>query len=176
MKKKSIVFKSVRALTVSAMLTATSVVIGIFCKNFLNFGNGLFRISFENLPIILSAFLFGPIVGGMVGVATDLLSYLLSNQTYPPNLIVTVGALLIGVLSGLVFRLPLSNRNVRVVLSVSLSHFVGSMIVKSIGLYTYYGMAVLLRLPLYCAIAAIEAVLLCLLFRQKSFSNLIDKI
>ena len=176
MKKKSPVFTSVKSLTVSAMLCAISVVIGIFCKNFLNFGGGLFRITFENLPIILSGFLFGPVVGGMVGVATDLISYLLSSQVYPPNLIVTAGALLIGVLSGLLFRLPIKRQNVRIILSVSLSHLLGSVIVKSIGLYTFYGIAVLLRIPLYLVIAAIEATLLCLLFGRKSFSNLIDKL
>ena len=60
--------KSIRVITLAAMLTAMSVVIGIFCKNFLNFGGGLFRITFENLPIILTGILFGPFVGAVVGV------------------------------------------------------------------------------------------------------------
>ena len=46
-------FKNIRSLTLAAMLTAVSVVIGIVCKNFMNFGSGLFRVTFENLPIIL---------------------------------------------------------------------------------------------------------------------------
>ena len=37
------IFKNVQTLTVCAMLTAMSVAIGIFCKNFLDFGGGLFR-------------------------------------------------------------------------------------------------------------------------------------
>ena len=78
------IFKSVKMLTVAAMLTAMSVVIGIFCKNTLNFGNGLYRITFENLPIIMSGILFGPIVGGLVGAASDFVSYLLSAQTFDP--------------------------------------------------------------------------------------------
>ena len=94
--KRHTVFRSLRVLTQAAMLTAMSVVIGIFCKSFLNFGNGLFRITFENLPIILSGLLFGPVIGGIVGVATDLISYLLSPQLYPPNLIVTAGAFSVG--------------------------------------------------------------------------------
>ncbi len=176
MKRRSPVFQSVRALTVAAMLTAVSVVVGIFCKNFLNFAGGLLRITFENFPIILSGFCFGPIVGGMVGIATDLISYLLSNQIYPPNLIVTAGAFLIGFLSGLLFRLPLKNRSLRIVCSASVAHFFGSVIVKSIGLYQFYGIAVLWRVPVYFVIASVEILLLCLLFRRKSFSNLIDKI
>ena len=176
MKKASPVFQNVKNLTLAAMLTAISVVIGIFCKNFLNFGNGLFRITFENLPILLSGFLFGPVVGGMVGLASDLVSYLLSNQVYPPNLIVSAGAVVIGVVSGLTFRLPLKNRSLRIVLSVTAAHFLGSVIIKSIGLYQYYGILVLWRIPIYFVIAVVEAVLLCVLYRRKSFSNLFSRL
>ena len=48
MKKKA--STSIRTLTCSALLAAASIVIGILCKNYLNFGNGLFRITFENFP------------------------------------------------------------------------------------------------------------------------------
>lgn len=176
MKKKAPVFQSIRSLTVAAMLTATSVIIGIFCKNFLNFGGGLFRITFENLPVILCGILFGPLVGGACGVATDMISYLLSSQIYPPNLIVTVGAFLIGFLSGLVYRIPMRRTTPRILLSVFVAHVIGSMAVKSFGLYQFYGIAVLWRLPLYLVIIAIEALLLCMLFRRKTFQRLIEHI
>ena len=100
--QKSSIFPNLKCLTTAAMLTAISVVIGVFCKNFLNFGNGQFRITFENLPVILSGILFGPAVGGVVGISSDLVSYLLSSQNYPPNLIVTLGAFSIGFISGFV--------------------------------------------------------------------------
>ncbi len=104
MQEKKGVFRTVKAMTIAAMLVAMSVVIGIFCKNFLNFGGGLFRVTFENLPIILSGILYGPIVGGLVGICSDLVSYLLSSQIYPPNLIVTAGATAVGILSGIMAR------------------------------------------------------------------------
>ena len=97
-------FKNIRSLTLAAMLTAVSVVIGIVCKNFLNFGGGLFRVTFENLPIILAAILMGPAVGGAVGVASDLISYMLSSQIYPPNLLVTAGAAAVGIMAGIVSK------------------------------------------------------------------------
>ena len=84
-------------MTVAAMLVALSVLVGIFCKTYLNFGMGLFRVTFENLPIIMAGILYGPIVGGLVGVCSDIVSYLFSNQAYPPNLWVTFGALAVGV-------------------------------------------------------------------------------
>ena len=94
------IFGTVASLTVAAMLTAMSVVIGIFCKSVLNFGGGLFRVTLENLPILMAGIMFGPIVGGVVGAATDIISYFLSGQAYPLNLIVTVGAMSIGAVSG----------------------------------------------------------------------------
>ena len=160
-------------LTVAAMLTAISIVIGIFCKNFLNFGGGLFRVTFENLPIILSGIMYGPVVGGMVGVATDLVSYLLSSQSYPPNLIVTLGCAAVGIVSGAVSRYLIKTPGMRqIIMSGALAHIVGSMIIKPIGLYTFYGMYVWVRIPLYLMIAPIEIAIICLLYKNSNFRRL----
>ena len=171
---RSAVFKSVKALTLAAMLTAMSVVIGIFCKNFLNFGAGLFRITFENLPIIISGILFGPIVGGIVGCATDLISYFLSSQAYPPNLIVTLGAIVIGAVSGLVSRFAVRKSGyLQIILSALIAHFLGSVIIKSIGLFTFYGWAILWRIPLYAIIAPVEIMIMCLMYKNSNFRKLL---
>ena len=152
------------------MLVAMSVLIGVFCKNFMNFGGGLFRVTFENIPIILSGIIFGPIVGGVVGIATDLVSYLFSAQIYPPNLIVTLGAFLIGFLSGLISRYVYKKSGYfQIILCASVSHIVGSMIVKTIGLFAFYGWLVLWRIPIYILIALIETALLCALYKNKVF-------
>ena len=162
-------------MTLAAMLVAMSVVIGIFCKNFLNFGAGLFRITFENLPIIISGLLFGPAVGGLVGISSDLVSYLLSNQIYPPNLIVTAGACAVGVTSGLVARFVVRKRGrVQIIASGVAAHVLGSMIIKTIGLYQFYGILVLWRIPLYLVIASLEILVLCWLFGRDTFRRLID--
>lgn len=164
-------------LTLAAMLVAMSVVIGIFCKTFLNFGMGLFRVTFENLPVILAGILFGPLVGGLVGGASDLVSYLMSPQLYPPNLIVTAGAIAVGVISGLVARYLVKGRgSMQIILSGGLAHIVGSMIIKPIGLFQFYEWAVLVRIPLYLIIAPLEIFVLCLLFRHRSFRRLIDHV
>ena len=162
-------------LTLAAMLTAMSVVIGILCKTFLNFGNGLFRITFENLPIIMSGIIFGPVVGALVGAASDLASYLLSPQILTPNPIVTLGAALIGAVSGIIAKYIVKKKGItQVILSGGVAHVIGSMIVKSIGLYQYYQMGVLLRIPLYLIIAPIEILVLCLLFKNATFRRLIN--
>ena len=175
MQKKSTVFKSVKAMTLAAMLVAMSVVIGIFCKNFLNFGAGLFRVTFENLPIIMSGILFGPAVGGLVGICSDLVSYLLSNQIYPPNLIVTAGACAVGVASGLVARFIVRKRGrMQIIASGAAAHVLGSMIIKTAGLYQIYGILVFWRIPLYLVIASLEILVLCWLFGRDAFRRLID--
>ncbi len=167
--------RNVRVLTLCAMLTAMSVVIGIFCKSFLNFGGGLFRVTFENLPILMTGILFGPILGGTVGIASDLISYLLSGQIYPPNLIVTVGAASVGIVSGLVAKLfGKEKRTACIILSAGLAHLIGSMIIKPIGLFQFYGWATLWRIPLYCVIAPLEILILCLLFQKQAFRRLTE--
>ena len=173
---KLMLFSSLGRLTLAAMLTAMSVVIGIFCKTFLNFGTGLFRITFENLPILLSGILFGPLVGGVIGSASDLISYLLSSQAYPPNLIVTLGATMVGVVSGFVSKCICKSRGYRqIIISSAAAHIIGSMIIKPIGLFQFYGWAVLVRIPLYIVIASLEIFVLCMLYKNSSFRKLIDK-
>ena len=176
MQKRRTVFKRVITLTTAAMLTALSVVIGIFCKNFLNFGMGLFRITFENFPIILSGIMFGPWVAAFVGIASDVLSYILSTQSFAITPVVTLGAALVGVVSGTVSQYVVKKEGAfRIVASVAAAHLVGSVIVKSIGLFVYYDWMVLWRVPTYAVIATIEALLLCLMYKNKTFNTLMKK-
>ncbi len=166
-----------KRLVLGAMMAAMSVVIGILCKNFLNFGGGLFRITFENLPIILAGIFLGPLTGGLVGVVSDLTSYLLSGQIYPPNLIVTLGACAVGIVSGLMAKYAVRTRGTKqIILSASAAHLIGSMIIKPIGLFQFYGWAVLVRIPLYMIIAPLEISLLCILWKQKSFRRLFERL
>lgn len=168
---------SIQRLVLAAMLVAMSVVIGILCKNFLNFAAGLLRITFENLPILLAGIFLGPLVGGLVGLSSDLVSYFMSSQIYPPNILVTLGACLVGVLSGLMAKYVVKKRGVKqIVLSSAVAHLFGSMIVKSIGLFTFYSWGILIRVPLYLVIATVEICLMCLLWRHRSFRRLFEKL
>ena len=175
-KKQKNGLRNVKVLTTAAMLGALSVVIGIFCKNFLNFGNGLFRVTFENFPIILSGILFGPAVGAAVGIVSDMVSYFLSTQSFAISPIVTLGAALVGAVSGIVSNYIIKKRGtLRVVTSTLAAHVVGSLIVKTFGIYAYYsmtyGMLLLYRIPTYAAIIAIESFFLCLIFKHKAFTK-----
>ena len=169
-------FVNHRQLTSAAMLTALSVLIGIFCKNFLNFGGGKVRLTFENLPIILAGILFGPVIGGLAGISSDMTSYLLSFQSYPPNLIVTLGAGTVGFVSGVISHYVVRQQGrTQVVLSTLLSHLIGSVIIKSIGLLQFYGPEILIiRIPLYLIVIPVETIFLCILFKNPSFQKIIS--
>jgi ECF transporter S component (folate family) len=178
-KQRIALFGSLKAMTMAAMLTAMSVVIGIFCKNFLNFGAGpyagLFRITFENLPILAAGLMFGPVVGAAAGLSADLISYLLSRQVYPINPLVTLGAMAIGLISGLMAHYVIKHPGkLRIIVACATAHLVGSMIIKPLGLYQFYGVAVLWRIPLYMAIAPVEIAILCLLYRNRMVRAFID--
>ena len=133
------VFKNVRALTLAAMLTAMSVVIGILCKNFLTF-NIYYRITFENLPVIFAAILFGPFMGAAVGVCADLISCLCSANPVV-NPIISVGALAVGFLAGLIsHHVSFRSENTRIALSIAVAHLVGQVAIKSLGKILWYAM------------------------------------
>ncbi|MDD5916895.1 MAG: folate family ECF transporter S component [Clostridiales bacterium] len=170
-------FASVRVLSFAAMLAAISVVLSFIAKAV--FPTGFIRVTFENLPVFLGSFFFGPCVGAFIAVAADLLSCLASGMA--PNPIITLGAALIGAVSGVVYHyLPWrenGGNSLRTVLSVLAGHLIGSMAVKSAGLFILFGWAVLYRIPLYAAIAAAESFVLVYLMRNKAFSGqIVDKV
>ena len=170
--KKNKLFISLKMLVIAAMLTAIGVVIGIICKTFLDFG-GIFRITFENLPIIISGILMGPIVGGLVGAAVDIISALIAGQAPLP--FVMVGSSSVGVISGVVAKYIVKKKGTsQIIFSAAAAHLIGSMIIKPIALFTIYQWAVLFRIPIYMCIAPIEILIMYFLFKNKAFCRLAE--
>lgn len=162
--------QSIRTITTAAMMVAVGVVIGLVCKTTLDFG-GIFRITFENVPVILSGILYGPIIGGAVGVLVDLLSCLSSGQSPLP--LVAVGSASIGIVSGVVSKYVVKKKgNKQIIISGAAAHIIGSMIIKVIGLWEIYQYSALFRIPIYMAIAPLEICILCMLLNRKSFAKI----
>lgn len=170
-------FGNVRVLIIAALLTALSGAVGkVFSIDVMPFA----RIGIENLPIVMAGIWFGPFVGGAVGLGADLFGCLLKG--YPPNPMTTLGFVSIGVVSGLVsMYLFKSNKTLAVVLADLAGHIVGSMVIKTIGLYFLFGgaypIAVMFmwRIPLYIGIVAVELAVIILLMKNKAFSEQIDR-
>ena len=169
------VFGTLRILTISAVLCAMSIVLG---KYLAIRGGDILRFSFENLPVILSGMMFGPIVGAAVGVVADRVGCLLVG--YAINPVVTIGAALIGLLAGGAYRLtPKLSYGLRVILSVAIAHLIGSVIVKTLGLAAFYamplGVLALWRLLNYAIVGTAEALLVYFILRHTALSSLIRR-
>ena len=170
--------KQLRLLCAAALLAALSIVLGKYLA--IPLGDSV-RISFENLPVLMAGVFLGPVTGCIVGVVADILGCLLVGYTINP--IITVGAALIGALSGLIMAFFRKNHPrltvPSVCLAVAVAHIMGSMIVKSIGLAVYYATPMpilLLRIPTYIVIGLLESTILCLLARNKLFTGELDRL
>lgn len=166
--------RSIRILTVSALLTAASVVLAVIAK--MLFPTGAIRITLEALPIFFGAFTFGPAMGTLIAVAADFISCLLSGMA--PNLIITIGAAVTAFLAGNLYcySLPRKMGKWRVFASVFPAHILGSMIVKSVGLFLFYGWAVLYRVPVYAVTALVESFILIYLLNHKGVNRQLRKV
>ena len=174
-------FGNVRVMIISGLFVSLSIILGKFLQ--IPIGDSI-RISFENLPIIMAGIFFGPFVGGAVGIGADLIGCLLKG--YAINPIITLGAMSIGFVSGLVHMLMAKKKPdsciagfLSVFPAVFSAHIIGSMVIKSIGLYVYYHtpMEVLMcRIPIYTAIALLESIIISSLLINKAFSNQLDKV
>ena len=147
-----------------AMLAAISIVLGKFLSIKIEPWG---RLSFENMSVILCGYAFGPIAGLLCGVVADLVGCLVYG--YAINPIITLGAAMIGLLSGL-FGARGAFGKPRLWLSLTLSHLVGSCIIKSIGIYIFYSTpleTLALRVPMYILCGGLEYILISVILRSK---------
>lgn len=170
------IFGNPKILTASALMVALSIV----CGKLLAFNVGtILRFSFENLPILLTSVAFGPVAGIFVAVCADLIGCLIVG--YEINPLVTLGAALIGLVGGLLYklckRLP---ELARIIISVVSAHLIGSVVVKTFGLSRFYeisfGLLLAWRALNYAIIGALEVLLLYYVFKSKAVKNQLDRI
>ncbi len=178
-KGKNIAFRSLAVLVASAFLAAISVI----CGKYLAIPVGeVMRFSFENLSIIMAGMFFGPFVGALVGAVADIIGCILVGYTINP--IVTVGAAVIGFIGGLVYtvctKLKISSNAIKVALSVSSAHLIGSVIIKTVGLSAFYSIPLpilmLWRLLNYAIVASLEIIILTYLTKSKLIASQINSI
>ena len=175
-RSKSSNSKHLQVIACSSIFVALSII----CGKYLQIPIGeILRFSFENLPIIFSGIVFGPIVGLAVGILADLLGCVLVG--YAINPLITLGAAVIGLFSGLCAylskRLPLT---VRLIPTVAIPHFLGSVVIKTIGLASWYDMPILelmlWRLLNYTIVGVLEYILLLVILKSKAITSQINSI
>lgn len=161
-------------LCICAFLASLSIVLGKYLA--INLGDTI-RISFENLPILLASLYFGPVTGVCVAIVADLLGCVMVG--YAINPVITLGAAMIGLISGIIGKLIRKNFP-RILLSVLFSHLVGSIFIKTAGLYWFYKMPFFATLGMrtltYLIITIAEVFILYFLSKSNALTNEIQKI
>ena len=169
-----------KSLTLSAMLAALSFLLGLLAKTLQ--GTSPLRFTLEGMPIVLAGTLLGPFYGAAVGVVADLASCFSAAQMPLP--LIAVGALLVGLVPGVLSRIFLRGRRPLatpprfwlILLFDGSAHAVGSVLVKSFALSSWYGFNTLIfRLPIYCGIVLIESYLLYLLLRSPAVRRELER-
>ncbi len=163
-----------KTLIVCSLLAALSIVFGKFLA--IPVGDSI-RFSFENTPIFIAGFLFGPLCGVLTAVVADLVGGLMVYGG-SVNLIITLGAAIIGFSGGILYRLLKSKLILKIVISVAVAHIMGSVLIKSLGIHLVYGSpyGVLLcwRSLNYLIMTFIDTFILYFLFKSTSFNKLAE--
>lgn len=158
--------KNLRAIIITAIFAALSIVLGKFAA--INIGDSI-RISFENLPIMLTSFLFGPIYGAACGVVADVLGCVLRGYSMIP--LITVASALMGIIPWLVLVILKKKNTIQIMIAGVVSHVVCSMLVKTFALHIVYNSpySVLFstRVPIYLATALLESYICVILMKRK---------
>ena len=166
---------SVKTLCAAALLAAMAVVLSLVCKS-LTITMSI-RLTFENLPIILSGYLFGPFAGILTGLCTDLVSTSVTYGIGGINPILTVGAASVGFISGIISHYILTKKSaLQLIVCVFASHIIANMGIKTLGLFIYYHtppVEIFTRILLYLGIATIESVLLVIILKSKGINKAI---
>lgn len=171
----------VRLLVILAILSAASVVF----SRFIGIGiNQYTRISLENLPIIFAGTVFGPVSGVAVALVSDFLGCLISG--YFPYPLISAGSAMVGLASGIVGLLTVRGRISadisywRLLVPALAAHVLGSMILKSLGLWSMYSgeatwIALTPRIPIYFVNSVLESAIICLLLRSAAIRSSIKR-
>ena len=174
--KDILVFGNAKALCVAALLAAITVIIAYVCKA-LTVTMSV-RITFENLPLILAGYILGPWVGFLTGLCADITSTATSQYGIAGiNPIITFGSASVGFFSGVVSHYIIPKKSVlQIILTVFISHIMGNMFIKTLGLYFYYAtppIEIAVRCVVYVGIAVVESILLIIILKSRGITKAI---
>ena len=170
--------KNIKFVAVLAMLAAISIICGKYLA--INVGEFM-RFSLENMPIIFAGVAFGPVAGAVVGIVADLVGCVMVG--WVPIPLVTVGAAAIGAISGgvslLITKTALPSW-LKTIIIVSCAHFIGSVMIKTIGLAGFYDIPytilMLWRMLNYLIVGIIDGVVIHILMKNKGIRLQIKEI
>ena len=144
-------------------------------------GGDVMRFSLENTPIILSGIAFGPGAGALVGLVADLVGCIMVGYTINP--LVALGAVAIGLISGFMPRILARinvNGRLNLAITVAVAHLIGSVLIKTVGLSSYYDMPfvilMLWRALNYLIVGALDGIVVHILLGHRAIDKQIKEL
>ena len=171
--KHSFSHRHLRVLVFASILCALTVILAQYAS--IKIGSS-HRIGFGSLPILLAGCFFGPIVGMAVGLVGDLVGCAMFYGLGSLVPLVTLGCVAEGFLAGLL-RGKLSRLSL--ITSAFVPHIVGSMFLKSLGLWLYYKTpfdVLIWRVPVVIAESALMAVVLVLIVGNPAIQKAVKRL
>ena len=139
-----------RVLVKASFLTALSIVLTRFLYFF---PVPTIRVSFGEVPIMMSGMIFGPIVGGITGLAADVIGVLVNSQgSFHPGF--TLSSILWGLIPGLLFLIFKKHKTyekkysvTNIVITVAICFSVISLVLNTLWLSQLFGKGFIVLLP-----------------------------
>lgn len=141
----------IKTLVMASFLTALSIVFTRFFYVMIPLGNvQAIRLSFGEAPIMLSGLLFGPLLGGLTGLAADVLGVIINSQgAFFPGF--TLSSILWGVIPGIlgiIFKRDGESLSfIKILTSVAISYIIISIGLNTCWLSIMFKKGMLLLLP-----------------------------
>lgn len=165
-----------KKLTMLGALIAVSILLSRVCVIYIT---SSIRIELGTIPIIFAGILFGPLCGLIVGALADIIGacFLSGLMYYPP---LTVAPMLTGLMAGLLRSVYIKSPTfLKTFFCTMLTNTIAKILWTTYWLYKLYATPLeflfATRVPLYCVIALIEAIIVYRLLRNKLFRNVIEK-
>lgn len=143
----------VKKLVILSLLMAMTTVL-----KFVSIGNGEFRISLFEIPIILAGIISGPLMGIIVAFGGDLIYGIIGGYSY--SFIMSLSAMMWGLMGGLLYKKKV--KIIPLVLLILITSILTT-INNSFQQYIWYKEGMWARLPLRIVVMLIKIVLLPIL-------------
>lgn len=141
---------SVKKLVILSLLMAMTTVL-----KFVSIGNGEFRISLFEVPIILAGMIAGPAMGIVVAFGGDLIYGIIGG--YPYSIIMAISAMLWGIMGGIFYKKKI--KIFPLILCVLITSLLTT-INNSFQQYIWFKEGMWIRLPVRIIVMLIKAVIL----------------
>ena len=162
---------TVRRIAYTALFAALAVIANSFTVYLPFMGASSNAISFNYLVCALAGIFLGPVCGGIVGGVGDILGWLINSSGGAFNVFITLGSVLLGVIPGLVHKIPKLPPIVKILIAYALVFVVCMCGVNTFGIWFYYirgaktyFVYLLGRIATQSIIMAINIVLTCLTY------------